>query len=113
MTDQTEKDILNEINYFYNPSAKELMKLTTNNIVLFKATKETNYWENEDEILLVSYYAKTKYNNLDSLIPSRYIDLHEFQDSHFSWTKNKNTVNEISDIVHSKIMMHGKNKSTS
>ena len=94
-------DIIDEINYIYKPSHNKLIKLaeSTRNIVLFKATKETESVSTDDEQLLFSYYAQTHYNNLDSLIPCKYISLKNLSACHFSWVKDKNTVSEITTII--------------
>ena len=94
-------DIIDEINYIYKPSHNKLIKLaeSARNIVLFKATKETEIVSTDDEQLLFSYYAQTHYNNLDSLIPCKYISLKKLSACHFSWVKDKNTVSEITTII--------------
>ena len=94
-------DIIDEINYIYKPSRNKLIKLaeSVRNIVLFKATKKTEIVSTDDEQLLFSYYAQTYYNNLDSLIPCKYISLKKLSACHFSWVKDKSTVSEITTII--------------
>ena len=94
-------DIIDEINYIYKPSRNKLIKLaeSVRNIVLFKATKKTEIVSTDDEQLLFSYYTQTHYNNLDSLIPCKYISLKKLSACHFSWVKDKSTVSEITTII--------------
>lgn len=95
-------DILDPINYYFCPTNSDLQQMLTKtrNIVLFKAVKENTDYRNEEQQRLFDYYAQSKCNNLDTLLPISSLSVELLQeDSHHSWVRNKDTVLRMSSHI--------------
>lgn len=96
---QAVRDILDPINYHYNPNIDDLKKLrtATNNVLLFKAAKPNNVFNKESQKLLFDYYHRSYFNNLDRLLPPEGISLEILHDdTHHSWVQNEQEVIRMS-----------------
>jgi N-(5-amino-5-carboxypentanoyl)-L-cysteinyl-D-valine synthase len=90
--------ILDPIHYHYAPNETYLKRLraSTDNVVLFKATKPSDTVQGESQRRLFDYYARSRFNNLDTLLrpPSFAVELLA-GDTHFSWVHNEHSVATI------------------
>lgn len=102
-----ETEVLDRINHKYIPTATDFkcMCSKTKSIVLFKATLLNEMHKSRDQRRLYEYYQNTPFNNLDDLIPARFIRVIELeQHTHNTWAKDKKQVNSISNVVANKLL---------
>lgn len=89
-------EILDPIHHIYSPDLTNFQCLpsATDHIVLFKAMKTNNKYESENQHRLYEYYDRTRFNDLDKLLPSdadiQLVPL--MNDTHFSWAGNPQQV---------------------
>jgi N-(5-amino-5-carboxypentanoyl)-L-cysteinyl-D-valine synthase len=89
---------LDPINHRYKPNRKGLNTLveTANNILLFKAIEPIADHESEEQRRVFDYYARSPFNNLDTLIPASAFTLEILgRNTHFSWIEEKATVDKV------------------
>lgn len=99
-----ETDIIDRINYLYSPKKEDMRSVVsnTNNIVLFKAEKLNNSYNSDDQLLLYKYYMNSDFNNLDTLIDPKSIQLfHLVNDTHVSWVNNERQVISMCQLISS------------
>lgn len=93
-----ETDILDPINYHYQPDPEVLRKMAKNvgRLVLFKAPLMNERTRSADQVRLFEYYMRSKRNALDTLVDFEDIQLVElFGHAHFSWVHNKTQVQNL------------------
>ncbi|CAF1029834.1 unnamed protein product [Adineta steineri] len=98
-------DIIGSINYSYLPMIdNELFGLNiTNrntNIVLFKASRMDENFPLNDQLEFFSYYTNTSFNNLDTVVNYKHIQLFQmYGDSHSSWLFNEKQILNMCNYV--------------
>lgn len=100
-------EVIDRINHKYIPTAKdfELMCAKTRNIVLFRATLLNEMHKSRDQHRLYEYYQNTEYNNLDDLIPSKFICVIDLDGhTHNTWAKDTKQVKSISNVLAEKLI---------
>ncbi|BCS19536.1 non-ribosomal peptide synthetase [Aspergillus puulaauensis] len=98
-----DREILDPIHHIYQPDPANFQCLAAcvDRIVLFKATRTNDKYQSDNQKLLYEYYARTRLNDLDSLLPSHAnINLVPLvDDTHFSWASNPRQVAYMCSII--------------
>jgi N-(5-amino-5-carboxypentanoyl)-L-cysteinyl-D-valine synthase len=104
------RNSLDPINYRYRPNERGLRLLaeTASTILLFKAIEPIETHESEEQRRVFEYYAKSPFNNLDTLLPTSAFSSEDLgKNSHFSWIADKTLVghmcSKIAFLVQEKI----------
>jgi N-(5-amino-5-carboxypentanoyl)-L-cysteinyl-D-valine synthase len=90
--------ILDPIHHRYMPSERDLARLRAGaaNLVLFKATHGNEGLEENDRRRLFDYYARSRSNNLDTLLAPASFTVEPLGDgTHFSWVRDEALVGAI------------------
>jgi N-(5-amino-5-carboxypentanoyl)-L-cysteinyl-D-valine synthase len=94
--------VFDPINDCYAPKESDLKRLRarTSNVLLFKATKPDEKFEGENQRRFFEYYARSAYNNLETLIPRASFAVELLpDDTHFSWVLNEPLVASMSSRI--------------
>ena len=97
-----QEDILDPINFRYQPSVKDLNVLIekTAKITLFKATEASQLDISEEQQKLFAYFADSTFNNLDTFIDAKHFDIEEMNGkTHFSWIQDGNLVADLAERI--------------
>lgn len=98
-----ETDILDPINYHYQPDTEELQDMATKNIgrlVLFKAPLMNEKARNPNQAKLFEYYMRSECNALDTLLDREHIQLVELGgDTHFTWVHSQTQVQSMCKVL--------------
>ena len=94
--------IVDDINMRYKPDKLLLNhKLADSavNVILFKATKAVSGMASKLDVNFFQFYLKARYNNLDRLLPTKVITVHEIFDTHYTWVRNQVEVGRICNAI--------------
>lgn len=98
-----ETDILDPINYNYQPDTEELQDMARENIgrlVLFKAPLMNEKARNPNQVKLFEYYMRSECNALDTLLGRERIQLVELGgDTHFTWVNHRLQVQSMCRVL--------------
>ena len=98
-----EADILDPINYHYQPDTDELQGMARENIgrlVLFKAPLMNEKARNPDQSKLFEHYMRSECNALDTLLDRERIQLVELGgDTHFTWVNHRTQVRSMCKVL--------------
>ena len=93
-----EDNSLDPINHRYRPDPRALRDLAegADNVVLFKAVTPIDEHESDEQRRVFEYYARSPFNNLDTLLPPSSFATDILGDcSHFSWVHDRATVESV------------------
>ncbi|MFE7753568.1 amino acid adenylation domain-containing protein [Streptomyces sp. NPDC057429] len=96
------EDILDPINYHYQPSQADLERLGAGigNLVMFKAGEPNEIVRDDQQRRLFDFYQRSPYNGLDTLLPTELIEVHLLRgETHHSWVRNERLVGGICERV--------------
>jgi len=99
--------IFDPINYYYAPSGADLeqLRVSVENMVLFKAARPSKEPPREEERKFFEYYAQSLSNNLDTLLPPSAFSVELLTDNtHFSWVRDERMVAKVSSRTHALIL---------
>jgi N-(5-amino-5-carboxypentanoyl)-L-cysteinyl-D-valine synthase len=99
--------VLDPINYRYAPAPDSLARLqgNTSRVVLFKADEPTEIDQTEEQRKLFGYFARSPFNNLDTLIPRASFVLEVLTGkTHFSWVNDQQLVAKLGQYVQSCVL---------
>jgi N-(5-amino-5-carboxypentanoyl)-L-cysteinyl-D-valine synthase len=94
--------VIDPIHDRYTPKEADLARLRAriSNVLLFKATKLDEKFGGENQREFFEYYARSAYNNLETLIPRTSFSVELFpEDTHFSWVFNAPLVASMSSRI--------------
>ncbi|QFU92989.1 non-ribosomal peptide synthetase [Amycolatopsis sp. YIM 10] len=98
------EDILDPINYHYQPDEADLARLADRlgRLLLFKAGELNDVVHGPHQPRLFEFYQGTHYNNLDLLLPAEAIEIQVLEgETHHSWVRNTKLVKAMCERISS------------
>ncbi|WP_392675510.1 amino acid adenylation domain-containing protein [Streptomyces sp. LN785] len=96
------EDILDPINYRYEPDRADLERLSAQvgDLVMFKADEANEIVRDDQQRRLFAFYQRSPHNSLDTLLPAESIETHLLRgETHHSWVRNERLVTAMCERI--------------